>query len=112
MDVDGHDQHDFGHKVRPVHRKVTRGEEYTDRYTFGEVKFGFHPEDVLAFDADKEMVEDDVLMYQYKDSVPLKVVSDGAYRRPDDNEQDAQNQAYFVLSQLDSAGYVTNWHKK
>jgi len=101
----------FTKEVDPVNHKKTRGEKYADRYTFGEVHFEFDPDDVFAVNAHARIVAKDAVRYQYDDKPAVIVTPDSVYTLEGTSREDAEKQAYFALSYLESAGYVTGWKK-
>lgn len=102
---------EYTQEVQPVNYKQTRGEEYVDRYTFGEVHFDFDPSDVFADSADARVVANDAVRYQYGDKTPVMITPDSVHAPDGADRKEAEKQAYFALSYLKSAGYVTGWRK-
>jgi hypothetical protein len=101
----------FTKEVDPVNHKETRGETYTDRYTFGEVHFEFDPDKVFADNAHARIVAKDAVRYQYDDKPAVINTPDSVHTLEGTPRKDAEKQAYFALSYLESAGYVTGWKK-
>jgi len=101
----------YNEKVHPVQRRYVEGSKYVDEYMFDHVD--------MSFDADKVMIDDviyrkegDKLFYRYPGKVPVMVMEDGVYKHGDAMDEAAEQQAYYVLSILDSEGYVSRWRKK
>lgn len=97
--------------VTPVKRRRTRGTLYEDEFTHGEVHIDGRVPQNLPDKAETE-VKNGKLFYKYPGKVPIMVDEDGAYRHRKDDHDDAEEQAFFVLSMLASAGKVSRWRKK
>jgi len=105
----------YNEKVDPYMRRVTRGNEYEDRFAFQSVAVNFI-EDISFADGSIHRLMPDpegnrVLFYKYRDKAPVMVDENGVYKHDEHSTRESEEQAYFVLSQLDSAGYVAMWRK-
>lgn len=101
----------YGEVVDPVKRRRTRGDMYEDTFTYS----GVHIEDGVkdSFPEDAVVVVDgDRIYYQYPNKAPVMVTDEGVHKHDRSNLSSAQAQAFFVLSMMDSEGYVSNWSKK
>lgn len=100
-------------KCRPVNRISGQGGEFNYEYTFDRVYPADVPEDFkVPTGAEMEKVGEDILFYQYRERPRVLVTSEGAYVEESSFETEAENQAYFILSVLDAAGFVGGFSKK
>lgn len=103
---------DFTDRVDPVNYKETRGEIYKDEFMFGEVHHEFDPDNVFPDSVLFNRIDDESFIYQYVGKVPVMVTRTEVGTVPAGDVEEAEQQAYFVLSMLESEGYVTGWKKK
>lgn len=96
--------------VKPVQRRRTRGDTYETAFRYTQVYMDFDPETVFVDDAEVRQTEQAVF-YKYGDKDPIMVTEDGAHAHEDSVTKDAQEQAFFVLSQLAEHGHVGSWTK-
>lgn len=101
----------YGEVVEPVKRRRTRGEMYEDTFTYGAVHIEDGVEECFPDDA-HVVVDGDRLYYQYPNKAPVMVTDEGVHKQDRSSVAAAQRQAFFVLSMMDSEGYVSNWSKK
>jgi len=101
-------------KVQPVHRFESGGTKYSESYSYSDI----HLEDALdnvdsVFDVSgaEAWVEDGEIHYQYGEKAEVIVKDCGVYVSNDETIEEAENQAYFVMSMLAGSGYVSNWRK-
>lgn len=104
-------EYDYQKLVTPVKRRRTRGTLYEDEFKHGDVHIDGRVTNNLPDKADT-VLKGGKLFYQYPGRVPIMVDEDGAYGHKNDDESDAEEQAFFVLSMLASAGKVSRWRKK
>jgi len=106
----------YTEKVDPVNRKETRGTVYVDEYVYDRIILGFSPGDVFVDSAKHKLRESkrgsDRLYYRYPDKPPVMITTSGVFKHKSYSTDDSEEQAYFTLSQMESAGYVTGWSKK
>jgi hypothetical protein len=95
----------------PVHIREADGKEYRDTYTFTEVHMDFEPEDVFPDDSEWAL-RGDTLFYKYGDKPPMMLRETTVWRMPSSDVGECKRQAYFLLSMLESAGFVTGWSKQ
>ena len=106
----------YNESVDPVSRRKTRGTTYEDEFTFQKIDVDYITDPDFATGANYRLLTDEngdrVLFYQYREESPVMVKNDGAYKHDEYPRKDSEEQAFFVLSQLDSMGYVKFWSKK
>jgi len=105
----------YNEKVDPYMRRTTRGTVYEDKFAFQNIALKFI--DTISFckGASHRMMPDPegdrVLFYCYEDEAPVMIDCDGVYKHDEYSTRESEEQAYFALSQLDAAGYVSMWRK-
>lgn len=104
------DEDSYGSTADPVQRRRTRGNEYETEFTYTQVYMDFDPEKVFVDDAECATTDAGVF-YKYEGKPPVMVTEDGAHAHEDASQKEAQEQAFFVLSQLAEHGYVGSWGK-
>jgi len=104
------DASNYGDTTRPVQRRSTRGNTYETVFRYSKVYMDFDPDRVFVDDAD-HVQKGKRVFYKYGDKPPIMVDSQGAHAHEDCSKNDAQMQAFFVLSQLAEYGYVGSWKK-
>ena len=104
------DPSNYGSTVKPIQRRETRGNTYETTFRYSQVYMDFDPDTVFVNDADTVM-HGDRLFYKYGDKPPIMVTTKGAHAHEDCTKRQAQQQAFFVLSQLAEYGHVGKWTK-
>lgn len=97
-------------RVDPINTREVGGETVEEEYAFDKV----HVEDIPAdyhnqyvdFKKGKEKVR-----WEYPGKCPILIDEDGVIVKADAPREEAQNQAYFALSMLSDAGYVSRFQK-
>jgi hypothetical protein len=97
--------------ITPVKRRRTRGTLYEDEFKHGDVHIDDDAGDNLPAKADIA-IRNQKLYYKFLDKVPVMVDKRGAHAYRLSDIEDAQEQAFFVLSMLDADGRVGRWRKK
>jgi len=105
------DTGDYGATVTPVKRRKTRGDTYEDEYTHSGVHIEQGAEDALS---NKAFVSrrGERIFYKYPGKPAVMIDKSGAHKHKDSAEKEAEEQAFFTLSMLDSGGYVSNWRQQ
>lgn len=98
----------YGKEVQPWERKRQQGTVYEYKYTYSRVVMDFEPDDVLIDGALYEL-DGEKLFYRYPGKPPVMVTSDGVYKHMSFSTDSSEEQAYYVLSQLEYGGYVVGW---
>lgn len=101
----------FGDVVQPIHRRTVDGVEYVDEYRYDSVVMEFEPSDVFVGKATWRVCDNGNVIYKYPGKAPVMVTERGVHPPENISAIRAQNQAYFVLSQLDAGGYVRRFQK-
>jgi len=101
---------EYGPAVDPIHRKQQASGTYVDKFTYNEVIHTYDPDRVFPDKAVHKKI-DDRLYYRYPGKAAIVIDDNTVKVHRDFNEQDGEQQAYFVLSILEVEGYVTGWWK-
>lgn len=98
-------------RVDPINTREVGGEKIEEEYTFDKVHIDDIPEDYhndyVDFKKGKNRVR-----WEYPGKCPILIDEDGVIARQDAPLEEAQNQAYFALSMLSDAGYVSRFRKQ
>lgn len=97
-------------RVAPVNTKRYENTVNRDRYRFDRVFVEDIPQDWSTQHADVTVGESK-LRWQYQNKCPILIDEDGVIAKKDADDEEAQNQAYFALSILADAGYVSRFTK-
>jgi len=100
----------YGEVVKPIQRRRTRGNTYETEFRYRRVYLDFDDGVVFVDNADT-VKHDGAVFYQYGDKDPIMVTEDGAHAHKSSTKRDAQEQAFFVLSQMAEHGHVGQWKK-
>lgn len=94
-------------RVDPVHHRIDDSHDYS----FGSV--AVDEVDLDEIDTDNVTVEreEEGIVWQYGDKPEVLIKEDGVYS-DSQNRKEAERQAYFALSILDSKGYVSLFRRK
>lgn len=101
-------------RVKPVHRFNSGGVSYSEEYSYSDIHLGEVIDNIdSVFDVPKAEAEvvDGEIHYQYEGKPKVIIREDGVYAEDDESIEEAENQAYFVLSMMAGSGYVSNWRK-
>ena len=101
---------DYPLTTTPVKRRKVRDTMYADEFTYSAVHMDFDADKVFPEQAQHER-RGDALFYQYPGKCPVMVRGGNVWRSETADRKEAQNQAFFVLSMLDSGGFVSGWRK-
>jgi len=96
--------------VKPVQRRRTRDKTYETAFQYTQVYMDFRVDNVFVDGAEAKRRNGRVF-YKYPNKPPVMVTSEGAHAHEDSTKKDAQQQAFFVLSQLAEHGHVGRWRK-
>jgi len=97
--------------VEPKHYKERRNNSYVDEYSFA--KAHIDDMDVDWFCDGVYTCRSDLgLWYMYESNDPILITEDRIYRSIETDAQQAERDAYFALSQMDSNGCVTLLQKR
>lgn len=98
-------------EVEPINTKRYDGKTVEDEYTYDRVHVEDVPIDFNQSNVDfKKGVEK--IRWEYQGKCPI-LISPTKVEAPEDAPlEEAQNQAYFALSILSDAGYVSRFQKK
>jgi len=100
----------YGSTVKPIQRRRTRGNTYETEFGFRKIYLDLGSDEVFVDGADV-VINDDAVFYKYGDKDPIMVTSEGAHAHESSTKRDAQEQAFFVLSQMAEHGFVGQWRK-
>lgn len=100
----------YDRKVTPVKRRRTRGTVYETEYSFNDIILDFNPDDVFVDKAITRQMNSAVF-YRYPNKPMVMIKEDGVYNYNGNTKKEGQEQAFFVLSQMEAEGYVTGWRK-
>jgi len=98
----------YREEANPVNHRETNDIVYDDEYRYNQVYMEFDPDEVFVDGADTVRLGTSVL-YKYGDKPAVKITKNGVYTKPEVGREQAERQSYFVLSQLEAAGYVSGW---
>jgi hypothetical protein len=101
----------YDKEVMPINKKRQRGKTYTDEFTYSDVIHDFKASDVLIDSAITEQ-RGKRLFYRYPGKPPVMLHEDTVKKHKNISVSDGEEQAYYLLSQLEDAGFVTGWRKK
>jgi len=104
------DPDNYNGTAKPIQRRQTRGNTYETTFRYTQVYMDFNPDSVFVDDAET-VQHGDRVFYKYGDKPPVMVTEDGAHAHEDCTKREAQQQAFFVLSQLAEYGHVGKWTK-
>lgn len=102
---------EYNDKVDPVNRKRQKGKLYVDEYDYDGIVHDFNADSVLIDSAIIKQ-DGDSVWYRYPGKPPVMLHMDSFFAHSNFSIDDSEEQAYYLLSQLESAGYVTGWRKK
>lgn len=105
------DSAQYTDRVEPVNRKRQGEAIYIDKFTYTGVVHEFDAGEVFVDDAMTQQ-NGNTMFYRYPGKPPVMIDGDGVYARPGDSVEVAEEQAYFVLSQIAETGNVVGWRKK
>jgi len=95
-----------------VHRKQQVSGSYEYKYTYNKIHHGFNPDDVLIDGAIINYDEGNKkLFYRYPGKAPVMLRKDTVKVHRQYSQWEGEAQAYYLLSQLESAGNVTGWRE-
>lgn len=95
--------------VTPVKMDRRGGKKYEYRYGFHEAIV----DEVDSVSIPQVEIEhaDEGMWWQYGDKVPVIITEDEVFVHVEDSGTEAQRQAYYALSYMESQGLVTGWRK-
>lgn len=101
---------DYPLTTTPVKRREVRGTVYEDEFTYVAVHNDFDAGKVFPDKVHWEW-RGDALFYQYPGKCPVMLRDGSVWRSETADRKEAQEQAFFILSMLDSGGFVSGWKK-
>lgn len=96
--------------LTPTQTRTADGKEYSQEYSFKRIYFDEGFRDKLSTRAATKF-DGDVLYYKYPGKPPVMLTQDKVMGHKGDDRQEAEKQAYHLISMLDAGGYVAGWRQ-
>lgn len=97
-------------KVRPINTRSVDGKTLRERYKYGAIHTTDVPQDFSQNNVDIKVGKKNI-RWEYDGKCPILITPEGVKAKKGAPTKEAENQAFFALSILADAGYVSHWEK-